>query len=133
MLNEPDVDGQSEAATVERVEGRDEQADRSTWTEYQFRAMEKVLQAGYLDRVEGMLRDRATDAIVALADPAHNRRLQALREGLAEAKVREAVGGPGSLIDSDHYVTKILEDHRRALEAFAARSQDVRCRVASSD
>lgn len=83
--------------------------DPFSWPEYEFRAHEMALEAGQLEILENMLQEPVVGRILALGDPRHAVRIQANREKLASAKRREAnVGVPGSLIDPNHHLTKLI-------------------------
>ncbi len=81
-----------------------------------FRSMEMVLASGQLDWLERMLAHRITDRISARSSD-HAVRVVRIKDALAEARVRESLGGPGSLVDPQHYFSKAVERHVRSAVA----------------
>jgi hypothetical protein len=81
--------------------------DPDSWSEFRFLAMEQVLEAGHLDWAQAMLANERTADAVAFGGPAARSRLVAIVAALADAQIREAAGGTGSLIDDAHPMTSV--------------------------
>jgi hypothetical protein len=79
--------------------------DPNSWPECNLRGLEMLLEAGQLDWLEDMLDGPRTRRVIDLGDPHIDARIHAVRDNLAAARVREALGGPGSLIDPNHKLT----------------------------
>lgn len=83
--------------------------DPNSWPECLLRGLELLLEAGHLDWLEGMLDGPRTRRVIDLRDPHCDARIQAVRYRLVTARGLEAKGGPGSLIDHNHRLTRALE------------------------
>ncbi len=93
-------------------------ADPNTWPECSVLALERCLESGDLDLVEGMLGGRRTAMVLELRSSLFTARIQAIEDRLAEARTREAAGGRGSLIDPTH---PVIIMRRQRDEIVAAR------------
>lgn len=80
--------------------------DLNSWPEAELRGLEMTLASGHLELLDVTLSDGRTRRVLALNVPEHETRIQAVRDGLAFARMREVrAGGPGSLIDPAHPLT----------------------------
>ena len=76
------------------------------WPEARLVALEEVLESGDLSWVQRMLDSKRTAMILESEDCAAISRIQAVRDGLARARILETEkGGEGSLIHPDHPMT----------------------------
>ncbi len=93
----------------------------NTWPESVLRAVEVGLAVGHIDRAERLLNSREMRAVVAMGGASAEARVDRVRAWLPEAKRREAIGGPGSLIDHDHDLSRFLAISERIRADQAAR------------
>ena len=101
------MDGSTAALVSQKSEHRT--GDSNTWPEFVISGLEQLLEAGHLDWLDEVLASSRTRRVINLHDARCDARIKAVRHGLAEARIHEASGGPGCLINPKHRLSIALD------------------------